>query len=185
MFSDFLTPAFHSDTNISLASLSAYAAMSGSKTGGWPTHSRTTSVRCLRRIRYATPLQSFQGDSLADRNMHGTRNSLSPLCPTLLESHRSTHLKLRQEYMSIHETIPATPAAGALPTHSSCVQIKCLSGVAEATLHNAVAQNKPKDFDEWIMRVMGRGIARPVHAPLQLQGALCLPWSVTGKSLQT
>ena len=39
------------------------------------------------------------------------------------------------------------------------MQIKCLSGVAEAKVANAVAQGKPKDFDEWIMRVMGSGIA--------------------------
>ncbi|BDA50044.1 hypothetical protein COCOBI_15-1720 [Coccomyxa sp. Obi] len=38
-------------------------------------------------------------------------------------------------------------------------QIKCLVGVAEAKVANAVAQAKPKDFDEWILRVMGSGIA--------------------------
>ncbi len=40
-----------------------------------------------------------------------------------------------------------------------CAQIKCLSGVAEAKVANAVAQSKPKNFDEWILRVMGSGIA--------------------------
>ena len=39
------------------------------------------------------------------------------------------------------------------------VQIKCLSGVAEAKVANAVAQTKPRNFDEWILRVMGSGIA--------------------------
>ncbi len=39
------------------------------------------------------------------------------------------------------------------------VQIKCLSGVVDAKVANAVAQGKPKNFDEWIMRVMGPGIA--------------------------
>jgi protoporphyrinogen oxidase len=38
-------------------------------------------------------------------------------------------------------------------------QIKCLTGVAEAKVVNATAQTKPKDFDEWIMRVQGKGIA--------------------------
>jgi hypothetical protein len=38
-------------------------------------------------------------------------------------------------------------------------QILCLSGVAEAKVANAVAQGKPKNFDEWILRVMGPGIA--------------------------
>ena len=51
------------------------------------------------------------------------------------------------------------------------MQIKCLSGVAEAKVANAVAQGKPKDFDEWIMRVMGSGIAdlfmRPYNFKVQ------------------
>ena len=38
-------------------------------------------------------------------------------------------------------------------------QIKCLSGVSDAKVANAVAQTKPKTFDEWILRVMGTGIA--------------------------
>ena len=39
-------------------------------------------------------------------------------------------------------------------------QIKCLTGVVEAKVANATAAGtKPKNFDEWIMRVMGSGIA--------------------------
>ena len=39
-------------------------------------------------------------------------------------------------------------------------QIKCLTGVVEAKVANAVAgSSKPKNFDEWILRVMGPGIA--------------------------
>ena len=39
------------------------------------------------------------------------------------------------------------------------MQIKCLTGVADAKVVNATSQTKPKDFDEWIMRVQGKGIA--------------------------
>ncbi|KAL4858913.1 hypothetical protein ACK3TF_001285 [Chlorella vulgaris] len=38
-------------------------------------------------------------------------------------------------------------------------QIKCLTGVVEAKVLNSSAQGKPTNFDEWIMRVMGPGIA--------------------------
>lgn len=38
-------------------------------------------------------------------------------------------------------------------------QIKCLTGLVEAKVSNATAQGKPKNFDEWICRVMGPGIA--------------------------
>ncbi|KAL6769868.1 hypothetical protein ACKKBG_A32675 [Auxenochlorella protothecoides x Auxenochlorella symbiontica] len=38
-------------------------------------------------------------------------------------------------------------------------QIRCLAGCVEAKVANAVAQGKPANFDEWILRVMGPGIA--------------------------
>jgi len=38
-------------------------------------------------------------------------------------------------------------------------QIKCLTGVVEAKVANSIAPGKPKNFDEWILRVMGPGIA--------------------------
>ena len=40
-----------------------------------------------------------------------------------------------------------------------CWQVACLAGVAQAQVANAVAQSKPASFDEWILRVMGPGIA--------------------------
>lgn len=42
---------------------------------------------------------------------------------------------------------------------TDAAQIKCLIGLADAKVANAVAQTKPKNFDEWIERVMGAGIA--------------------------
>jgi protoporphyrinogen oxidase len=39
------------------------------------------------------------------------------------------------------------------------LQIKCLTGLIEAKVANATASTKPKNFDEWILRVMGEGIA--------------------------
>ena len=38
-------------------------------------------------------------------------------------------------------------------------QITCLEGLVEAKVRCATAQEKPKNFDEWILRVMGDGIA--------------------------
>ena len=43
---------------------------------------------------------------------------------------------------------------------ASCMlQIQALSGLVEAKKCNALAQGKPRNFDEWILRVMGEGIA--------------------------
>lgn len=39
------------------------------------------------------------------------------------------------------------------------MQIKCLTGLVESKVMNATASGKPKNFDEWILRVMGPGIA--------------------------
>ena len=38
-------------------------------------------------------------------------------------------------------------------------QINCINGLITATVDNAMATQAPKDFDEWILRVMGKGIA--------------------------
>ena len=38
-------------------------------------------------------------------------------------------------------------------------QVNCINGLIEAKVANALAKDAPKDFDEWIMRVMGKGLA--------------------------
>ncbi|GAB7351641.1 hypothetical protein MBLNU459_g2247t1 [Dothideomycetes sp. NU459] len=38
-------------------------------------------------------------------------------------------------------------------------QVKCLDGMIDAALEARVSNTKPKDFDEWIVRMMGTGIA--------------------------
>jgi hypothetical protein len=38
-------------------------------------------------------------------------------------------------------------------------QVKCMDGMIDAALEARVANTKPKDFDEWIVRMMGTGIA--------------------------
>lgn len=38
-------------------------------------------------------------------------------------------------------------------------QVDCMEGMIDAALEARVANTKPKDFDEWIVRMMGTGIA--------------------------
>jgi len=38
-------------------------------------------------------------------------------------------------------------------------QVQCINGLIEAKVANALAKSPPANFDEWIMRVMGQGIA--------------------------
>lgn len=38
-------------------------------------------------------------------------------------------------------------------------QVKCLDGMIDAAMEARVSNTKPKDFDEWIVRMMGTGIA--------------------------
>ena len=45
------------------------------------------------------------------------------------------------------------------------LQIDCLTGLVDAKVRNTTAQGKPKNFDEWIMRVMGEGIANLFMRP--------------------
>ncbi|KAI9666415.1 MAG: hypothetical protein M1821_004351 [Bathelium mastoideum] len=44
-------------------------------------------------------------------------------------------------------------------------QVKCMDGLIDATLESRVADTKPKDFNEWIMRSMGKGVADAFMTP--------------------
>ena len=44
-------------------------------------------------------------------------------------------------------------------------QINCINGLIEAKVANATANDKPVNFDEWILRVMGEGIANIFMRP--------------------
>lgn len=38
-------------------------------------------------------------------------------------------------------------------------QVECMDGMIDAALEARVTNTKPKDFDDWIVRMMGTGIA--------------------------
>ncbi|KAF4126310.1 Flavin containing amine oxidoreductase [Geosmithia morbida] len=44
-------------------------------------------------------------------------------------------------------------------------QVKCMDGLIDAALTARVANDKPKDFDEWILRMTGEGIANIFMRP--------------------
>ena len=58
-------------------------------------------------------------------------------------------------------------------------QIQCITGLAEAGVANAVAQSAPKNFDEWIMRVMGKRIAEIFMRPYNFK-----VWAVPTTQMQ-
>jgi hypothetical protein len=47
-------------------------------------------------------------------------------------------------------------------------QVKCIDGMIDAALAARTATDKPKNFDEWIVRMMGTGLAT-----VQLQSLGC------------
>ena len=54
----------------------------------------------------------------------------------------------------------------------------CLTGLADAKVKNTTAQGRPANFDEWIMRVMGGGIADLFMRPYNFKvGAQ--PWNLS------
>jgi protoporphyrinogen oxidase len=73
-----------------------------------------------------------------------------------------------EEYWSTHQRVsyvwlkntwvpyPFQNNIQALPVED---QIACINGLVDAKVSNATATGKPTNFDEWIMRVMGEGIA--------------------------
>lgn len=38
-------------------------------------------------------------------------------------------------------------------------QVRCMDGLIDAALEHRVSNTKPKDFDEWILRMQGPGLA--------------------------
>lgn len=56
------------------------------------------------------------------------------------------------------------------------MQVACLSGLVEAKIANATAVGKPTNFDDWIMRVMGRGIADLFMRPYNFKVNKPGPW---------
>jgi len=44
-------------------------------------------------------------------------------------------------------------------------QVMCLEGMIDASMESRVANTKPKNFDEWIMRNVGEGIANIFMRP--------------------
>jgi protoporphyrinogen oxidase len=58
-------------------------------------------------------------------------------------------------------------------------QINCLNGLVEAKVACATATGKPQNFDEWIMRVMGEGIANIFMRPYNFK-----VWAVPTTEMQ-
>ncbi len=58
-------------------------------------------------------------------------------------------------------------------------QVKCINGLIEAKVANALAKNPPADFDEWILRVMGEGIANIFMRPYNYK-----VWAVPTNKMQ-
>ena len=58
-------------------------------------------------------------------------------------------------------------------------QINCINGLITATVDNAVATTAPKNFDEWILRVMGKGIADIFMRPYNFK-----VWAVPTEKMQ-
>ena len=58
-------------------------------------------------------------------------------------------------------------------------QIECLNGLIEARLANTLATDKPANFDEWIMRSMGEGIANIFMRPYNFK-----VWAVPTTEMQ-
>lgn len=65
----------------------------------------------------------------------------------------------RVSYVWIKNRFVAYPFQNNISALGKDDQIKCLTGLVEAKVKNSLAQGKPANFDEWIIRVMGPGIA--------------------------
>ncbi|KAK9815579.1 hypothetical protein WJX72_006193 [[Myrmecia] bisecta] len=85
----------------------------------------------------------------------------------------------RVSYVWIKDTWVAYPFQNNISALPAADQIKCLTALADAKVANTVAQTKPKNFDEWIMRVMGAGIADLFMRPYNFK-----VWAVPPSEMQ-
>ncbi len=58
-------------------------------------------------------------------------------------------------------------------------QVACINGLIEAKVANALANKAPANFDEWILRVMGEGIANVFMRPYNFK-----VWAVPTTEMQ-
>eukprot|EP01025_Chloroclados_australasicus_P045141 TRINITY_DN4925_c0_g1_i3.p1 TRINITY_DN4925_c0_g1~~TRINITY_DN4925_c0_g1_i3.p1 ORF type:complete len:419 (-),score=29.60 TRINITY_DN4925_c0_g1_i3:68-1324(-) len=65
----------------------------------------------------------------------------------------------RVSYVWIKNTWVAYPFQNNIAMLPKEDQVNCLNGLVEAKVRNSVATTQPKNFDEWILRCMGSGIA--------------------------
>lgn len=61
-------------------------------------------------------------------------------------------------------------------SHQLFLQVACLAGLVEAKIASATATDPPANFDEWILRCQGQGIAdlfmRPYNFKVQMRQPL-------------
>lgn len=65
------------------------------------------------------------------------------------------------------------------------LQIKCLTGLIDAKVANHAATTKPKNFDEWILRVMGEGIADLFMRPYNFKVRVALQYAAAARLAQS
>ncbi len=58
-------------------------------------------------------------------------------------------------------------------------QINCINGLIEAKVSNALAKTAPVTFDDWILRVMGEGLANIFMRPYNFK-----VWAVPTTKMQ-
>jgi len=71
----------------------------------------------------------------------------------------------RVSYVRIKGRYVAYPFQNNVSALDKPDQIKCLTGLVDAQLNNALAQDRPKNFDEWILRTQGEGLAELFMRP--------------------
>lgn len=63
-------------------------------------------------------------------------------------------------------------------------QVECMDGMIDAALEARVTNTKPKDFDDWIVRMMGTGIADLFMRPYNFK-VWAVPTTKVRRSLQS
>ena len=79
------------------------------------------------------------------------------------EEHWATHERV--SYVWMKKTWVPYPFQNNICSLPLEDQVACINGLIDAKIANSLAKEAPKNFDEWILRVMGEGIANVFMRP--------------------
>lgn len=120
------------------------------------------SSACAPQIETSTDLSLFRSLQLYDVGGHvifSHYKYFDDCIDEALPEEDDWYTHERISYVRCQEEWVPYPFQNNISMLPKAEQVKCIDGMIDAAMEARVASTKPKNFDEWIVRMMGTGIA--------------------------